>query len=146
MRSIDIMKCKLVRESEIEYDAVKTPEDAAGVFISFGLGDSADEIFAIACLAADGSITAVHEISHGDITSSPVHPREIMKRALLNNAVSIVLGHCHPSMNPNPKPSQEDRDVTSRIVEAGKLMGVPVLDHIIISGTNHFSFRDAGLM
>ena len=146
MKSINIMKCKLVKESELEYDAVKTPADAAGVFISFGLGDSADEIFAIACLAADGSITGVHEIGHGDITSCPVHPREIMKRALLNNAVSIVVGHCHPSQNPDPKPSQEDKDVTKRLKEVGELMGIPVIDHLIISGKRHFSFREAGML
>ena len=143
MKSIDIMRCKLSKESELAYEATNTPDSAAGVFRSFGMVDAADEIFAMACLATDGSITGIHEISHGDLSASLVHPREVFKRALLNNAAAIILAHNHPSGNLSP--SEHDKSVTERLKAAGELLGVSVVDHIILSGSRYFSFKDAGL-
>jgi len=75
-------------------------------------------------------------------TSPAVYPT---KSAILSNAASIICGHNHPSTD--CQPSREDRAITSRLVEAGKLLGVNVLDHVIISGTGkHFSFADANLL
>ena len=144
MKSIDVMRCKLVKESDFEYDVTNTPESAAGVFRSFGMADAADEVFVIACLATDGSITGIHEISHGDLHSTIVHPREVYKRALLNNAASIILAHNHPSGNIDP--SESDKAVTERLKAAGELLGVSVLDHIIIAREKHFSFQEAGVL
>lgn len=144
MRSIDVMKCKLVKESDLTYEVTNTPECAAGVFRSFGMADAADEIFAIACLATDGSITGIHEISHGDLSTSLVHPREVFKRALLNNAASVILAHNHPSGSLNP--SESDKAITERLRVAGELLGVSVLDHIIVSRTGYFSFKDSGIL
>lgn len=144
MKSIDVMKCKLVKESDFTYIATNTPDSAAGVFRSFGMADAADEIFVIACLATDGSITGIHEISHGDLSTSLVHPREVFKRAFLNNAAAIILAHNHPSGSLNP--SESDNAVTERLKAAGELLGVSVLDHIIISRTGYFSFKDSGFL
>jgi len=74
-----------------------------------------------------------------------VHPRECFKPAILSNAASIICGHNHPSGD--CQPSREDRALTQRLVEAGKLLGISVLDHVIIGGEGrYFSFADEGLL
>jgi DNA repair protein RadC len=78
------------------------------------------------------------------LNASLVHPREIFKAAVEYTAAGIVLIHNHPSGE--TAPSQEDRNVTSQIVKAGKLIGIPVLDHIIIAGDQYYSFAQKGLM
>lgn len=71
-------------------------------------------------------------------------PREVFKTAFLQNAASIILAHNHPSQNVTP--SQEDIDVTKRLQEAGQLLGVEVLDHLVISETNYLSLKEKGFM
>jgi DNA repair protein RadC len=85
------------------------------------------------------------EVSVGSQTASLVHPREVFGPAVREGAHSILLAHNHPSGEPNPSP--EDRELTSRLTECGKLLGIEVLDQVIVgNGTGHwFSFRDAGL-
>jgi DNA repair protein RadC len=79
------------------------------------------------------------------LTASIVHPREVYKAAILANAAAILCGHNHPSGD--PQPSQEDRAITLRLAEAGKLLGINVVDHIIIGSTGkYFSFADEGLL
>ena len=75
-----------------------------------------------------------------------MHPRETFKVAILANAAAIVLAHNHPSGS--PEPSQEDRTLTKRLVEAGKLLGIEVLDHIIVGdgSQRYFSFADQNLL
>ena len=70
------------------------------------------------------------------MNASIVHPREVFKRALLQNANSIILLHNHPSGD--PKPSKEDVDITNRLIESGDLLGIRVLDHIIIGDENNY--------
>ena len=83
---------------------------------------------------------------HRELTASVVHPREVMKPAILSNAASLLCCHNHPSGAPQPSP--EDRALTRRLVDAGKLLGIAVLDHVIIGdGTeSYFSFADEGLL
>ena len=95
------------------------------------------------CLNNRNVLTGVLEVSHGTVNSSLLHPREVFQKALLANAVSIILTHNHPSGDPNP--SKEDIDMTKRLVEAGKVVGVDVLDHIVI-GRVFFSLKANGLM
>lgn len=144
MKSVDILKCKLVKEAEIKYSAASSPDHAVDVFRAFGMADSADEIFAIACLSTDGSITGIHEISHGDLSTTIVHPREVFKRAILNNAACIILCHNHPSGNLHP--SEEDLHVTRHLKSAGELLGIFVVDHIILSESGHISLMSEGLI
>jgi DNA repair protein RadC len=80
----------------------------------------------------------------GTLNASIVHPREIFAMALEKNAASLILAHNHPSGN--PEPSQEDIDITKRIKEAGSVMGVSVLDHVIITKNKVFSFKEDNLM
>lgn len=87
-------------------------------------------------------VTSVFEISHGNINSSIVGAREVFQKALLANAVSIFLMHNHPSGDPTP--SIEDIEVTRRLVEAGKIIGIQVLDHIIIGRPGYTSLKEKG--
>lgn len=144
MKSIDVMKCKLVREAQLPYSGVRTSENAADIFREFGMADSPDELVAMACLSVTGSIVGIHEISHGDLSASIIHPREIFKRAMLNNAASIILAHNHPSGN--LEPSYEDKEMTKRLKNAGELLGIPLVDHIILSGEGYYSFKNHDLL
>jgi len=83
-------------------------------------------------------------ISEGTLNSSLVHPREVFKEAILESAASIILLHNHPSGE--VEPSREDKTITRRLREAGVLLDIPVLDHIIIGYRKYFSFREAGLI
>ena len=90
-------------------------------------------------------VIGIHTVSIGSLTASIVHPRETFKIAILANCASIILGHNHPSGS--PQPSREDRALTTRLVEGGKLLGISVLDHVIIGDENkYFSFADEGLL
>jgi len=80
----------------------------------------------------------------GTLNANLVHPREIFKEALEHNAASVILVHNHPSGD--SEPSQDDIDITKRIVEAGKIMGIDVLDHIIMTKTKVFSFKEKKLI
>ena len=80
----------------------------------------------------------------GTLNASLVHPREIFAEALKQNAASIILVHNHPSGD--PEPSEDDLLVTKRIVEAGKIMGIDVLNHVIITKTKIFNFKEKGLL
>ena len=93
------------------------------------------------CLNTKNKIIGVFELSHGNVNSSIVGVREMFQKALLANAVSIIVLHNHPSGDPTP--SREDINITTRMVEAGKLIGVEVLDHIIV-GDKYCSLKEKG--
>ena len=83
-------------------------------------------------------------ISIGSVTEGIVHPREVFSPALKLNAVHIILSHNHPSGDPSP--SLDDIAITKRLIKAGKLLGIELLDHVIVSKENHYSFREDGLI
>jgi DNA repair protein RadC len=95
-------------------------------------------------LLLDGRHRLIREVavSMGTLTASLVHPREVFRPALRDSAASIVLIHNHPSGDPTP--SAEDRAITRRLVRAGSLLGVPVVDHVVIAETGFTSMREAG--
>lgn len=97
-------------------------------------------------LLVDGRHKAIglEEVSVGTVTASLVHPREVFKAAYLANATGLILIHNHPSGDPTPSP--EDREITTRLKEAGKLLGVNVLDHVIFGRECFYSFADHGAL
>lgn len=97
------------------------------------LNEQSEEYLYMICMNVKNVITSVFELSHGNVNSSVVGVREMFQKALLANAVSIIVMHNHPSGDCTP--SREDINVTKRMVEAGKIVGVEVLDHIIIGDT-----------
>ena len=108
------------------------------------LHEEPEEHFCILCLNTKNKIVGVHTISIGSLNASIVHPREVFKAAMLNNANSIICLHNHPSGD--PKPSQEDIKITRRLVEAGEIIGIEVLDHIIIGEQSYLSMKEKCLM
>lgn len=119
-KRVDIVSLKMIKESSILYEkrAVISPKDASELVREF-LEDSDREKFVVAYLNTKNEPTAIHTVSIGTVNSSLVHPREVMKGAILSNASSIILSHNHPSNN--VKPSEEDIRITKRLVEVGKL-------------------------
>lgn len=136
-KRINIVTLKTVRESSVLYDKRKitAPQDAAELFTSF-IADSDREKFIILCLDTKNQPQAISTISVGSLNSSIVHPREVFKIAILSNSAAIILCHNHPLGD--PQPSQEDVAVTKRLVEAGKIIGIDVLDSIIVGSKDKF--------
>jgi len=87
---------------------------------------------------------SISEISKGTLNANLVHPREVFGEAIKSNAASVIIAHNHPSGD--PKPSEDDLEITKRLVEAGKIMGIDVLDHIIITKNKVFSFKEKKLI
>lgn len=111
-------------------------EDSARLLIPI-LRPQSREMFVIIPLDCKGRSTGVRLVSMGSLSSSIVHPREVFGEAIAAHAASIILAHNHPSSDPTPSP--EDLAVTRKMVEAGKIMGIPVLDHIIIGNPDWVS-------
>lgn len=105
------------------------------------LHEQSEEYLYMICMNVKNVITSVFELSHGNANSSIVGVREMFQKALLANAISIIVMHNHPSGDCTP--SREDIEVTKRMAEAGKIIGVEVLDHIII-GDKYCSLREKG--
>ena len=117
---------------------------ASAAALSALLQDEPGEVFAILCLSTKHRVIAYHEVSRGTLDATLVHPREVFKAALLSNAASIILTHNHPSGDPTPSP--DDNHLTRRLVDAGKLIGVEVLDHIIVGDGCYFSFKEGSCL
>lgn len=100
------------------------------------------ECFLVVTLDGAGQIIQVHEITKGIANKTMVHPREVFRVALLDAACSVIIAHNHPSGS--TEPSNEDLQITTRLNEAGKVMGIDVLDHIIISRKSYCSLRERG--
>lgn len=115
---------------------ISTPSEVGEIFVPI-LRDEEKEKFIVVCLNTSNKIIRYSVISVGNLDTSVVHPREVFKTALENNAKSIILVHNHPSGS--IEPSSADISITQKLVEAGKVMQIPVLDHIIIGGNEYSS-------
>lgn len=93
-------------------------------------------------LDARNRIVGFEVVSIGTLTASLIHPRELFLGAILSKAASIIVAHNHPSGETTP--SDEDKEVTKRLVKAGEILGIPVTDHIVLGDGKYFSFREAG--
>ena len=121
---------------------IRSPENVAELATGYlRLNEESEEYLYMICLNVKNKIIGVFELSHGNVNSSIVGVREMFQKALLANAVNIIVLHNHPSGDSTP--SREDINVTKRMVEAGKIVGVEVLDHIII-GDNYCSLKEKG--
>jgi len=136
------VKTKLDIEGYGEYKPLKLSTPAE-VYAHFrGLEESDKERFYSVLMDAKNNVIGVDMVSQGPVDSSPVHPREVYKSALLASATSVIFVHCHPSGD--PEPSGSDRMITSQLEEAGNLLGIQVLDHVIIGRDEFYSFADRG--
>ncbi len=121
--------------------AFRTSADVFGHFRG-RLAALRKEVFCVVLLDAKHRKLRDVQVSEGSLTASIVHPREVFAPAVRDGAAAMILVHNHPSGD--PAPSSEDVTLTRRLREAGELMGVRVLDHVIVGADTHFSFADAG--
>lgn len=142
-KRVSIVSIKLVKDSSILYRnrRIRSPKDSYEIFKDF-LGEVDREYFVVMCLDTKNQPTNINIAHIGSINSSIVHPREVMKTAILSNAASIICCHPHPSGDPTPSP--EDIQVTERLVEAGNILGVDILDHIVIGDNCFISLKEKG--
>ena len=145
--AIPVYTISLVRDGvqRTTTSRVGSSVDASAVLTQY-LDGVDREHFVVLLLDQKSKIIGIHTVSIGSLTGSIVHPREVFKAAMLSNAASIICGHNHPSGD--PAPSYADKEMTIRLVTAGKLLDMPVVDHIIIGdGTGRYmSFADEGLL
>ena len=113
-----------------------------GRYLLSRFGNREVEEFGVLLLDARGCLLRAEIVSRGSLTGAPVHPRDLFRFAVAYQAASVVLFHNHPSGD--PEPSAADRQLTKRLKDAGALMGIPVLDHVVIGAGNWFSFGEAG--
>jgi DNA repair protein RadC len=120
---------------------LNSPSDAASVLIEL-LENEPAEVFAILCVTTKHRVIGYHEVSRGTLDSTTAHPREVFKTAVMVNAASILLAHNHPSGDPTP--SSDDIQLTRRLIDAGEILGIQVLDHIIVGDGRYVSLRELG--
>ena len=121
----------------------RSPAEVARYLIS-RFGNREVEEFGVLMLDSRGCLRRAEIISRGSLTGAPVHPRDLFRLAAAYQAVSLILFHNHPSGD--PEPSEADRQLTRRLQEAGAIMGIPVLDHLVIGAGKWFSFSDEGAL
>lgn len=146
------LKCKAILEiaKRMNYnnyeqvDIIHGPEDVARYMFP-RIGREQKEHFIVILLNTKNHIIGYKVISVGSLTASVVHPREVFEVATKNHAASMIIGHNHPSGDPSP--SREDIAITRRLVQAGEIMDIKVLDHIIVGRNNRYkSLKEEDLM
>ena len=144
MKRLNVVKLQMLKEKTFPYktNVIKSPLNAMELLQEF-IGKEDREHFVLICLDTKNKIAALNTVSIGSLNSAIVSPREIFKTAILANSASIIIGHNHPSGSPTPSP--EDIAVTERIKEAGTLLGIELLDHVIVGDEgNYLSMKEKG--
>lgn len=145
---VSFERVALVKEKVGKYelpDKVSSPDQVyKAITMLTNAEEEAQEVFGVLILNIKNKIVAVHEISRGTLNSSMAHPREVFKPAILHNAAAIVCFHNHPSGD--PEPSKDDILMTHRLVEAGKILGIEVFDHIIVGDNGYVSLKERGVI
>ena len=122
---------------------INTPQDAANLVMS-DLRYLKKETLKSILVDTKARVIAVKTVSIGDLTSSIVHPREVFKDAVLASAASIIVAHNHPSGDPTP--SADDVSITKRLISAGEILGIELLDHLVVGDGNFVSLKERGLI
>src|SRR6266851_1426721 len=144
--SVPIYRVSLVREGKMPTYESRIRSSANAHTVLQEYLDGVDrEHFVVMLLDQKNQVIGLHTVSIGSLTASIVAPREVFKVAILANCANILIAHNHPSGD--CQPSKEDRAITQRLKEAGALLGINVLDHVIVGGEGrYFSFADENLL
>jgi DNA repair protein RadC len=137
-----------IREAVVSYrgprrklpESVRNPVDVAR-FVRRVVGNDAREHFLVLMLDGRHKPIAYQVVSVGTATASLVHPREVFQAAVGAGAVAVIVAHNHPSGDPSP--SREDREVTERLIRAGELLGIRLLDSVVVTDSGYVSLREA---
>jgi DNA repair protein RadC len=143
--TIDVVSLRIVREKSVPYATkqLNSPDKVAEL-LNCILDFKSFDREALVVIPIDAKLKPLGiNIAHvGSLTESTTHPREIFKYAILTNAYGIFIAHNHPAGD--PEPSREDCIFTRKIKEAGELLGIKLIDHVIVAGETYFSFRENG--
>jgi DNA repair protein RadC len=146
-QALDVVTIQMVKERRFIYggNRLSAPEQAAQAFMQI-IGNPDREFFVALLIDGKNRIRSLHVVSEGTLNQSLVHPREVYKSAILANSAAIILAHNHPSGD--TAPSREDREITRRLQEAGEILGIKVLDHVIVDTDSgaYYSFTESGLL
>lgn len=144
MRRLNVVKLQMLKEKNFPYKTNKITDPSSAVrLLQEFIGKEDREHFVLICLDTKNKVTALNTVSIGNLNSAIVTPREIFKTAILSNSASIIVGHNHPSGC--PVASREDISCTERIKDAGKLLGIELLDHVIIGDDGaYYSMKEKG--
>jgi DNA repair protein RadC len=145
MQRISVVKILMEKERNlmVENKKIGSPRDAADIATEFLKGADREYLIVLA-LDTKNKVNSIDTVSVGSLNSSIVHPREVFKSLVLSNAASFILAHNHPSGDCSP--SNEDVNITQRIKEAGKILGIELLDHIIVGDNQYISLKEKGIL
>ena len=130
---------RIASAKPLEKIHLSCPQDVAD-FLMPRLRYAAKEQFVVILLNGKNKVIGTEVVSEGSLNSSIVHPREVYAPAMLHHAAAIMVAHNHPSGD--PKPSLEDEEVTRMLSRSGKVLGIPMIDHVIIGDGNYYSFLE----
>ena len=130
---------RIASAKPIEKIHLSCPQDVAD-FLMPRLRYAAKEQFVVILLNGKNKVIGTEVVSEGSLSSSIVHPREVYAPAILHHAAAIMVAHNHPSGD--PKPSFEDEEITRMLSRSGKVLGIPMIDHVIIGDGNYYSFLE----
>ncbi|NPV81532.1 MAG: DNA repair protein RadC [Firmicutes bacterium] len=146
-KGFSLYSIKLVKSKAVPYDStgvsINNASIAADVARLYYRGTDR-EIFSVLLLNTKNQLIGANIVSVGNLNSSLVHPREVFKPAILANAFEVILVHNHPSGDPTP--SRADIEITRRMIQAGDLLDIKVVDHVIIAEDRYVSMREKGLI
>lgn len=137
------LKVENVRDVKFELGKISSPNCLYG-FLKKEIGNSDREILLAIFLSTKNDVLGIQRVSVGSLNSSIVHPREVFKGAILSNASAIIIAHNHPSGDVTP--SGDDIATTKRLEQAGMILGINLLDHLIVSRNNGLSLREQGFV
>jgi len=147
---ISVFRVSLVKDKRVSFESTHLNNSAQAQSILKKLievqGQQDRENFCVVLLSAKNEIIGLNLCAIGGLSSATIHPREVLKPAILANSAAIILCHNHPSGDPTP--SSEDMEITTRIVQAASIMGIVVHEHLIISmhDDRYYSFADNSLI
>ncbi len=133
---------RLSKEGVSQNISLDSPETIFN-FLKEKIGSEKKEYFIIMFIDSKNKLI-IDDVSVGILNASLVHPREVFKKAILNNASHVIVAHNHPSGDPSP--SNEDIVTTKRLIDAGKILGISVVDHLIITESKFVSFKEMNLI
>lgn len=142
---IPLYQIRLVRDGSMQSDRkiIRTPEDAYQILKGY-FEDLPSEHFVALLLNTKNHVCAFSPVSIGSLNASIVHPRELFQRAILGNCASVLLAHNHPSGDPTPSP--EDIELSRKLCEAGKILDIVILDHLVIGESCYVSLKERGML
>jgi len=147
---ISVFRVSLVKDRRVSFESSRVNNSAQAQSILRKLietqGQQDRENFCVVLLSAKNEIIGLNFCAIGGLSSATIHPREVLKPAILANSAALILCHNHPSGDPTPSP--EDMEITTRIIQAANIMGITVHEHLIISmhDDRYYSFADNGLI